>query len=238
MPPPKKTGTTAPTSLPPPINHTPTSLEDVSNWNPWPDGVFQLDVSWEGVTRTKKLQTHWAERTFGGDRRGQEDAEVWDKGKRLTRTCLGVLVCDNQDCQRITRPMTDASRLKSQLVSACRCGAELKHQPCGVRSILWSWSGGIRYQHDGFHYHSRPPVIHATADEQSQFTALVKQNPKSGPLQLIVGVPTFEGPGKSVAEISNLYINADRVSKERQKIRRGINGFGSGDSFIADVCRI
>jgi len=216
--------------LPPPA---PASPEDIPKWNLWPDGIFQLDFSWEEVSRTKRLLTHWVERTSGGDRRGAEDAEVWDKGKRLTRTCLGVLVCDNQDCQRITRPMTNPSQFKKQLTSACRCGAEFKHQTCGVRSILWSWSGGIRYQHDGFHYHSRPPAIHSTTDEQKQFTALVQQNPKSGPLQLIVGVPTVEGPGKSVADISDIYINADRVAKEWQKIRRGTNGFGTGDLFIA-----
>ena len=208
-------------------------VDDLPKWDPWPDGPFQLDVSWEEVSRTKKLQTHWAERTHGGDRKGREDADVWDQGKRSTRTCLGVLVCDNHECKRVTRPMTDPARFKAQLMGECQCGGQLRHQSCGVRSILWSYSGGIRYQHDGFHYHARPPVIHPTPEEKERFAALVRHNPKSGPLQLVVGVPTLEGPGQSVADISDVYINADRVSKERQKIWRGMDGFGSGDSFIA-----
>ena len=202
-------------------------------WDPWPDGVFHSDVSWQEASHTKRLQTHWAERTHGGDRRGSEDADVWDKGKRSTRACLGVFVCDNNDCKRVTRPMTDPRRLKAQSTSTCRCGAQLVHQECGVRSILWSWSGGIRYQHDGFHYHPRPPVIHPTPDEKERFAALVQQHPKAGALSLIVGAPTLEGPGESVADISPVYTNAHRVSKERQKLRRGAVRFSNGDSFIS-----
>ncbi|KAF8959274.1 hypothetical protein BDZ97DRAFT_1667333 [Flammula alnicola] len=65
-----------------------------------------------------------------------------------------------------------------------------------------------------------------------QFEALVKAHPKSGPLQLIVGVPQLEGPGKSVADISDVLLNAHRVGKERQKIKHGQNT-QTGDGLIA-----
>jgi hypothetical protein len=102
------------------------------------------------------------------------------------------------------------------------------------RSILWTWSGGIHFQNEVIHHHhARPPPIHASKEEEDCFATLVKNNPKSGPLELLVGVPTFQGPGESVAEISDIHVNADRVSKDRQKIKRGIDGHDTGDAFIA-----
>jgi hypothetical protein len=43
----------------------------------------------------------------------------------------------------------------------------------------------------------------------------------SGPCALITGVPTFEGPGESVADISDVLLNVDWVSKERRKVKHG-----------------
>jgi hypothetical protein len=223
-----------PSSLPVPTT-LPKITESIhTKWDPWPDGKFQLDLNWQEVGETKKLQTHWAERIQGGDRKGDELAEVWDKGKRATRVCLGVFVCDNGRCGRVTRPKIDPARLNAQKHMQCECQASLVYQGCGVRSILWTWSGGIRFQNEGSHRHARPPPIHATKEEEERFSTLVKQNPRSGPLELLVGVPTFQGPGESVGDISDIYMNADRVSKERQKIKRDIKGLANGDAFIAD----
>ena len=57
-------------------------------------------------------------------------------------------------------------------------------------------------------------LLYLYANEWQEFIELVKANLKSGPLQLIVGVPGLEGPGKSAADISDVLLNADRVSKE------------------------
>lgn len=142
-------------------------------------------------------------------------------------------MCDNPQCHRVTRPKVDAARLDAQKHEACECQANLVYQACGVRSVRWNWRGGTHYQHEGIHHHARPPPIHATIEEAERFATLVKQNPKSGPLELLVGAPTFQGPGKSVADISDIYINAERVSKERLKIKQGPDGLASGDAFIA-----
>jgi hypothetical protein len=223
-----------PSSLPVPVA-VPKSPENIpTKWDPWPDGKFHMDLNWQEVGESKKLQTHWAERIQGGDRKGDELAEVWEKGKRATRVCVGVFICDNRRCGRVTRPKIDPARLDAQKLMLCKCQASLVYQTCGVRSILWTWNGGIRFQNEGSHRHARPPPIHATKEEEDRFTTLVQQNPRSGPLELLVGVPTFQGPGESVGDISDIYMNADRVSKERQKIKHNIKGLANGDAFIAD----
>jgi hypothetical protein len=47
-----------------------------------------------------------------------------------------------------------------------------------------------------------------------------------------VGVPGKDGPGQSVANISDALLNADRVSKEHLKIKNNPGGTGGNtDSF-------
>jgi hypothetical protein len=68
--------------------------------------------------------------------------------------------------------------------------------------------------------------------EQAKFEEIVTAHPGTRALGLIVGVPGIHGPGESVADISSVYLNADRVRKERDKIKRGdVQG---GDGFISD----
>ena len=190
--------------------------------------------NWQEIGESKKLQTHWAEQVHGGDRKGDELAEVWEKGKWATRVCLSVFVCDNGHCGCVTCPKIDPAQLNAQKSALCECQASLVYQACGVWSILWMWSGGICFQNEGSHRHAQPPPIHATKEEEEHFATLVKQNPKSGPLELLMGIPTFQGPGESVGDISDIYMNADRVSKKQQKIKHDTKGLANGDAFIVD----
>ena len=48
---------------------------------------------------------------------------------------------------------------------------------------------------------------------------------------MIVGVPGINGPGESVADISDVFLNAGRVGKERLKIKA--KSHSGGDSLIA-----
>lgn len=53
--------------------------------------------------------------------------------------------------------------------------------------------------------HDRPThILHLLPHERSQFETVVKSHPKTGPLGLIVGVPGIDGPGESVADISDV----------------------------------
>lgn len=60
---------------------------------------------------------------------------------------------------------------------------------------------------------------------------LSKKNPDARPSALVSGPPGIDGPQESVAKISPLLINGDRVAKERAKVKN-IPSDGGGDQFI------
>ncbi|KAF8956646.1 hypothetical protein BDZ97DRAFT_1925337 [Flammula alnicola] len=212
------------------------NLINAGEWDGWPNGHFEQDFSPEEIEATANLRVHWAVRINGGDRKGDEHAETWQRGKKASRRCLGIIECDNPTCNVITRPHTTARGINNQVNGTCRCGAVLVHRRCDVISYLWRWSDGIHYSNGGFHTHRRPThILHLLPHEQRKFEELVKANPNSGPLQLIVGVPGLEGPGESVAHISDVLLNAHRVSKERSKIKKGhVQG---ADALIASFSK-
>jgi hypothetical protein len=211
-------------TLPPPAKATTSYPITISSgeWDGWPNGDFDQDFSWKEFEDTSNLHVHWAVRTNGGDRRGSEHAESWERGKKSSRRCLGIIECDNPTCTFIVRPHTSPQGIQKQLNKTCNCGAVLKHQKCEVISYLWRWCSGVHYSNGGFHRHRRPThLLHLSREEEQRFSEIVKAHPNSGPLQLIVGVPGIEGPGESVADISDILLNAQRVSKERAKVKKG-----------------
>ena len=108
----------------------------------------------------------------------------------------------------------------------------LSHSSCPVHSVLWTWKEGIHCKNGSFHNHDRlSHLLHLLPNEQAQFKDLISSHPTIGPLGLIVGVPGVTGPGKSVADISDVLLNADRVRKEKQKVKKGEPQ--GGDSFVA-----
>jgi len=231
------------THLPPtpPIIHQPPEVKSIvpnSNslsqgpWDGWPDGKFHRDFNLDEYKQADNLKIHWANKAIGGDRTGDEHAQTWERGKRATRRCLGVLTCDNDNCSIVVRPKTTPKAIQEQLDQPCICTARVHHQTCEVRSISYKWSKGVHLYNDGIHAHHRPGrVLHLLNDERERFETLVKAHPNTGPLGLIVGVPGLTGPGESVADISDVFLNADRVSKERQKIKNHTES--GGDNFIA-----
>ena len=73
-------------------------------------------------------------------------------------------------------------------------------------------------------------------DERRRFK-IVTAHPTVGPLNLILGVSGLNGPGESVADISDAFLNAGRVEKERLKLEHGSDAVG-GDSFIATLAKV
>jgi hypothetical protein len=211
------------------------AADDGRNWDGWPDGEFERDFSWQEMADTKDLMVHWAYRVTGGDRKGDHFADTWQDGKRAKRWCLGIIICDDK-CGTIVRPQTKPEALARQLLSKCRCGASLQHQPCDIVSELWKYKDGVHYINGGNHDHARPShILHLSRGQQAKFEAIVKGNPKVGSLGLLVGIPGLRGPGESVADISDVFMNADRIRKERQKVSTG-DGRG-GDGFLADFSK-
>ena len=182
-----------------------------SEWDGWPDGVLELDFTWKEFEATDQLMSHWATKVGGGDRRGDTLAGVWERGKRSTRTCMGIIQCEDEDCEYAVRPFTTCGRITQQLEKTCEiCGASLFHQECEIRAVLWKWSGGIHYEQNGSHDHKRPPrILHLSNGEHQKFVKLVEQHPKTGPRGLVVGVPGIAGPGQSAADISPALLNID-----------------------------
>lgn len=192
--------------------------DKVSRWDGWPDGTFALDVDWKTYQSTGDLMTHWACKPVGGSRKGDEFSSTWQGGKLAKRVCLGVIVCNNDDCPMVVRPQTRSEGIANQLLRKCHCGASLSHFDCGVEAHLFRFNLGIHYIHTGIHNHLRPThTLHLTKNERARFEAIITANPLAGPLSLVVGVRTLHGPGDSVADISPMLLNVDRVRKERQQ---------------------
>ena len=74
-------------------------------------------------------------------------------------------------------------------------------------------------------------ILHISKTERVRFEALVNANPSTGPLALVVGIPGINGPGESVADISDVFLNAGRVGKERLKLKS--QSLSGGNSLIA-----
>jgi hypothetical protein len=203
-----------------------------NGWDGWPDGFFERDFTFHDVDNYNNLQVHWATKTHG-HRGGFDSSDTWEHGKKQHRECLGIIECDNPDCLITIRPQTTRARIDKQLRERCKCGAVLDHTTCDVKSFTWTYSKGVHFVNGGFHKHARPGhILHISKDEQVRFEAIVNTHPTVGPLALIVGVPGVNGPGESVADISDVFVNAGRVGKERLKIKKG-GQVGGGDAFIS-----
>jgi hypothetical protein len=214
---------------PPPTTQAKKALD--SDWDGWPDGTFETEFTFEEVDTYNNLQVHWATKSHGV-RGGNNFAKEWIDGKRLRRDCLGIIKCDNPDCAIAIRPQTTPKGIDRQLREACKCGAVLSHIQCSVRSTIWTYSKGVHFANAGDHNHAKPGhILHISKTEQVRFETLVNTNPTTGPLGLIVGVPGINGPGESVADISNVFLNAGRVGKERLKVKA--KSHSGGDSLIA-----
>ncbi|KAH9474265.1 hypothetical protein JR316_0013428 [Psilocybe cubensis] len=193
-----------------------------NTWDGWPDGDLELDFTHQEYAKTGNLTFHWAFSTSGGRRNRSVHAEVWQNGHQITRKCLGIIVCLDPTCQMIIRPQARKTSRDIQCALPCHCGLERKHELCSVESVISTWKYGVHFSNHGTHTHRRPThILHILPGQRQQFEAIVESHPKSGPLALVMGVPTLNGPGESVADITPVLLNADRVGKERRKFIKG-----------------
>ena len=221
-----------------------TSLDRLDGgWNGWPSGKFALDLTHQEYQDTKNLQVHWATRNIGGDRKGSRHSSTIADGKISHKICLGVMHCDNSECQIITRPFvkSDAER-KRQLEASCSCGAELQYFPCGSQSYLIIWgqigdnelTAKYRYINGDAHVHSRiPNVKHLGRDEEKQLQALVHSHPNLEPAALMVGPKTLDGYGPGAANIGPAGHNPAFIAYQHCQIKGSAQ---SGHSFLHQFC--
>ncbi|KAG1807180.1 hypothetical protein EV424DRAFT_1647094 [Suillus variegatus] len=167
-------------------------------WNVWPDGHITRIYSREDAKRPEvnDFQVHWACEGLGAPRkqhRGSLDALEWQQGVRTRRRCNGVIVCANHEskggsCAIVVRPTTTKKLIAKQLEASCSCGAMLVHNNCGIIYDLF------------------------------KFSEVIKEHPRMGATQLVMGRPGIDGPQESVATISPLLLNTARVNHERKKV--------------------
>ncbi|KAF8996285.1 hypothetical protein BDZ89DRAFT_1171659 [Hymenopellis radicata] len=200
-------------------------------WDGYPDGELDIDVDYATYEKTNRLMVHWATSVGGGYPQRSADAPDWESGKPSTRKCLRYIKCTNPSCEIVVRPKTRRSARDRQLEETCSCGYFLEYLPCTgqVISYLYSWQGGVHYVNGGFHRHPRPThEIHLLPKAATEFRKLVMEHPKSGPLKFVVGHQRLDGTfGPSAADISPALLNANRVSYERNKVKRAVNMTGS-----------
>jgi hypothetical protein len=219
-----------------PSMHAVASDEPVpESWDGWPDGDFSQLYSWDFANATNNLQVHWACSPMGGDTKGSDTAEMWQHGKRTGRKCCGSMECDNPDCDIVVRPQSRRAGREKQLAQPCPCGGRLRQLNCSVTSYLYSFEQGVYYINGGYHHHPRPThLLHLLPGEKVRFEKIILENPTVKALALVVGRPGIHGPGKSIAEISPLLLNADRVKFERRRVQHSSrSGTQGGDDFVA-----
>ncbi|KAG1794446.1 uncharacterized protein HD556DRAFT_1308143 [Suillus plorans] len=117
----------------------------------------------------------------------------WQEGVCTRRHCNGVIVCANHEskggsCAIVVRPTTTKKLIAKQLKASCSCGAMLVHNNCGIIYDLF------------------------------KFSEVIKEHPRMGATQLVMGRPGINGPQESVATISPLLLNTARVNHERKKV--------------------
>lgn len=190
-------------------------------WDRWPDGDIEKLFSWDEFHAAEELAVNWACEPLGGDKRGSDSADEWQNGKRAGRRCRGIIRCKNLVCSIIVRPQTRQRSIQKQLRERCRCGGKLIHVDSGLVSHLYTFAGGVYYIHRENHDHPRPThILHLTAGQRDKFKKIVEEHPTVGPLVLLVGRPGIDDPQESVAEISSVLLNKDRIKAERRTVKR------------------
>ncbi|KAJ3861183.1 hypothetical protein EV359DRAFT_66693 [Lentinula novae-zelandiae] len=212
----------------------PTPNTTPETWDGWLNGALEADFTWEELDRTGDFRVHWARKDYGSQAGvGDALAEHWSEGKKNTQSCLGVILCNNNQCSTIIRPHTVSGGIQRQLLKRCRCGGELQHLSCAVKMVIWTWRGGKHLQNIGSHNHDRiTHLLHLLPGEQTRFEELVDNNPDATPSQLLVGRHTLHGKRKPASDISSVYNNRDRIAKDRQRVINGVK-YSGGDSFVS-----
>ncbi len=201
------------------------------NWDGWPDGSFERTYTNAELKQTDNLAVNWV-CEVAGPKSGSDEADDWRKGRKSERRCRGVLACPEQGCTMVVRPQTRMQQILKQLDKPCLCGGSLVRLECRTVQKLYRFKHGIHYIHEGVHDHPRPThLLHLDRRQRQEFQALVEGNPKSGPLQLLVGAPTLNGPGRSAAEISPILVNKDRIAYEVKKVRQKAQSSNAPDQL-------
>ena len=215
-----------------------------SGWNGYPQGKFVVSLSWREFRSLNDLKVDWAYNSCGvkQGKRGSLDAADPSLGKRSTRSCLGVLQCDNRDCQLLIRPKSKGTQRREQEGELCECNEQdgetgnlltdyrLVLFPCPNVTTIVKWKDGVVYQNGVSHNHQ--PFEHKkrlSPREHQQTEELIKANPTATPAALRSGNTVT---GESLLNICPGQFNTEDVVRNEVKKIRGPKS-SSADDFVA-----
>ncbi|EIW81980.1 hypothetical protein CONPUDRAFT_72328 [Coniophora puteana RWD-64-598 SS2] len=200
-------------------------------WSFWPDGEWAMDLTGADTEdpHTKKLMVHWPCTAYGTPKghKGSVDADTWEQGAVKRRRCNGIISCTTPKCPYTLRPLADTIRTIQNQASSTPClnckKCTLKHEPCGVMLRIYKYKHGAHVMNSGFHTHPRiPRLLHLTPDEETQIHTVIEEHPMAGPSELVTGRRGLSGPRDSVAVISSVLENPQRVAYEKQKLKNSL----------------
>jgi hypothetical protein len=163
----------------------PESDNEPQLWDGWPNGTWTRFYTSQQVQTTSGLEIQWASEAFG-PRKGSPSSKTWQRGKTMSRRCLGCIQCFNDFCGISSPPAARGIHISQQLEARCPCGAVLKHQTCGIQWSFHFYASGARLEHSGDHLHPHfTHTISTPARGHSQF-AEFQRKPKV-PLAISMG---------------------------------------------------
>ncbi|POW21224.1 hypothetical protein PSHT_02634 [Puccinia striiformis] len=180
----------------------------------------------------------------------------WTGGlwKVINITCLGVMLCDQEECDYAGPSPTGRDKIKELLSrnspcpgAAGRCKGKVYWQDCRTTRcrVNIHKSGWGLLRHEGFHDHPWPTPKKPDLEALEEFFDEVKKNPKATALQLRVGTGTGSDNHKPISSLVDIHEslgNADRLRyyrrlalKEVEECASKKNGGSGGDSVIFDM---
>ncbi|TFK48637.1 hypothetical protein OE88DRAFT_1615346, partial [Heliocybe sulcata] len=174
------------------------------DWDYWPDGDFEQDFDWHTVARFDDLMVHWAYR--------------------------GNMKPDRKNAQSV-----DADDWHNGRVYQRRCLGHIRCTNGDCPMIVRPVTGGTDaiYKQTLSKCHCGAPLEYVAC---SIISVLYKWRGGihyvNGPLKLLTGLPGVDGPRDSVADISDILVNLDRIRYERKKVKGKTQMFQSPDGFL------
>lgn len=170
----------------------------------------------------------------------QDNMTITSRGKTISKHCLGVFLCMNDECVRYNiciRPKTTIDGRSKQENDGCgKCKERLTYIGCSYVA-RFVFEGNVCRLEPGKkpeqtrHNHGRYMPIHLSADQEQELEDCIEANPGATPRDLILGMSrAIDTTFPSVRNINPMLQNIDRlgyhVRKQKKKAVRENNESG------------
>ncbi|POV97464.1 hypothetical protein PSTT_15030 [Puccinia striiformis] len=211
---------------------------------------------WVHPVNSPKIQNFKKFRFVHTDNHETKKCQQW---KLIRVTCLGVLLCDCEECNYAGPPPTSRDKIMKELLScpnfclhknptcqgsAGRCPGNVYWHKCTGTKICFDihTSGWALLRHQGLHNHPWPALKKPNPLALVELASEIKKNPKASALELKIGSTTGpDQPINSVVDIHDSLGNSDWLHYYQRQIlalyrelpeTKGGNG---GNKFLNDI---